>query len=132
MPHCIAFGCASHDGRLPRHIRLHCFPKDREKCRIWAQNLGIDSGQMENFLDKTCSNTAKIRCNVRICTRHFESRYLEIGYRCTLPRIELKSGAIPTLFHNKGALPQKQTTEDDKRINVRLTFTVVHYYDDDY
>lgn len=112
MPQCKAFGCSSHDGRLPRHIRLHCFPKDRGMCGIWAQNMGISSNQIENFLDMACSDNQSIRRRFRICTLHFEPHCFEQNFQFMQnPRILLKPNAIPTIFQTNNVPTPKWYTK---------------------
>ena len=111
MPHCKAFGCSSHDGRMPFNVRLHCFPREREQCRVWAQNMGIDEGHIESFLDMACSDDQNVRRRVRICTLHFEPSCLQTKLKTrfatlSTPRIILKPDAVPTLFQRNVPMPR--------------------------
>lgn len=138
MPHCKAFGCSSHDGRMPPNVRLHCFPKEREQCRLWAQNMGIDEDHIETFLDMACSDDQSVRRRVRICTLHFETSCLQTKFKNRFailnnPRIVLKPHSVPTIFQRNVPMPRwyvkmKQDSKQQQQLNMMQDVRNVFFY----
>ncbi|CAG9770186.1 unnamed protein product [Ceutorhynchus assimilis] len=82
MVNCSAFGCKSRSEKKEAGISFHSFPKDVEKCKTWLDNMKLDKWEPTKFS--------------RICSKHFEERYLYQSE--SESRIRLLNEAIPTIF----------------------------------
>ncbi|KAK4873142.1 hypothetical protein RN001_015171 [Aquatica leii] len=80
MVNCAAYNCNSHSARKALGVSFHRFPIDPAKRHVWIFN--------------TNRNDWVPTKNDRLCSRHFEKRYM---YK-TNEKVRLLNNAVPTLF----------------------------------
>ncbi|XP_074034627.1 uncharacterized protein [Leptinotarsa decemlineata] len=84
--------CGCDENEVPK---MHCFPRNAEKCKLWQDSLGIQyPGNMRHL---------------RICSTHFnKADYIEKSWK-------LKSNALPIKFMGE---EQNVKINEEKRINI--------------
>ncbi|XP_068105640.1 zinc finger protein 75A-like isoform X2 [Hyperolius riggenbachi] len=104
MPHCFAYGCTNHSGKLPSAVSMHSFPRELLLAETWVHHSRTDVGNVQDFVrDILMKNSG----HYVLCSEHFEEEMFELG--CDSPLIssepnhkrtrrKLKVNAVPTLF----------------------------------
>ncbi|KAM4664805.1 uncharacterized protein O3C94_012804 isoform 2-T2 [Discoglossus pictus] len=114
MPHCFAYGCTNHSGRLPPAISMHSFPKEVPLAETWVHHSRTDVGDVQEFVRDTL---LKSPGNFVLCSEHFEEEMFEHSGDPPLMPTELKSkrtrrrlkvNAVPTLFATGAPRLRKQ------------------------
>ncbi|KAG8448372.1 hypothetical protein GDO86_015455 [Hymenochirus boettgeri] len=113
MPHCFAYGCTNHSGRLPPAVSMHSFPKELPLAETWVHHSRTDVGNVQEFVqEKLLKNPG----HFVLCSEHFEEEMFEICGDSLLlssetkqTRLKLKVNAVPTLFPTGAPKLRKQT-----------------------
>ncbi|XP_063793662.1 zinc finger protein interacting with ribonucleoprotein K-like isoform X1 [Pseudophryne corroboree] len=104
MPHCFAYGCTNHSGKLPMAVCMHSFPKELPLAETWVHHSRTDVGDVQEFVRDTLMKNPG---HFVLCSEHFEEEMFElIGDSPLIPfepnhkrtRRKLKVNAVPTLF----------------------------------
>eukprot|EP00079_Xenopus_tropicalis_P011337 XP_002937093.1 PREDICTED: zinc finger protein 773-like isoform X2 [Xenopus tropicalis] len=122
MPHCFAYGCTNHSGRLPPAVSMHSFPKELPLAETWVHHCRTDVGNVQEFVRDTL---LKSPGHFVLCSEHFEEDMFELcGDLTLLPsetkykRTKLKVNAIPTVFPT-GAPKMRKQAEHHLKIHER-------------
>ncbi|XP_043936351.1 uncharacterized protein LOC122809140 [Protopterus annectens] len=104
MPHCLAYACATHTGRLEEGVSIHAFPRDVHLCTVWVSRCGTDVGHIPTFVKEVMGSK---RAKYYLCSKHFSDSMFEGNFmKQLLPpnfmkrqtRQRLKKNALPTKF----------------------------------
>ncbi|XP_075692121.1 uncharacterized protein LOC142659649 isoform X2 [Rhinoderma darwinii] len=104
MPHCFAYGCTNHSGKLLSAVSMHSFPKELPLAETWVHHSRTDVGNVQEFVRDTL---IKYRGHFVLCSEHFEQDMFEMNGDLPLipsepnhkrTRRKLKVNAVPTLF----------------------------------
>lgn len=104
MPHCFAYGCTNHSGKLPSAVSMHLFPKELPLAETWVHHSRTDVGNVQDFVRNTLLENPG---HFVLCSEHFEEDMFEMnGDSPLIPsepnhkrtRRKLKANAVPTLF----------------------------------
>ncbi|XP_043942131.1 uncharacterized protein LOC122813727 isoform X2 [Protopterus annectens] len=105
MPHCLAYGCITHSGRLAEGQSLHSFPRDVQLCTVWIKRCGANVGNIGKFVSEVIKRKIP---RYYLCSEHFEVGMFQPNYMAQLlPKHMLKrriprrlmAGAVPTIFN---------------------------------
>ena len=99
MPSCQAYGCSNTSGKTTGKISYFHFPdpsKEKARAERWLHNIGTGY---------TVTSFKFSRSKV-VCSDHFHDNCYETDMRAKVmgyesKRRNLKSGAVPTIFHHK-------------------------------
>ncbi|XP_053329736.1 zinc finger protein 773-like isoform X2 [Spea bombifrons] len=114
MPHCFAYGCTNHSGKLPPAVSMHSFPKDLLLAETWVYHSRTDVGNVREFVK---GFLLKKPGHFVLCSEHFEDEMFESNGDSPLPppdlkpkrmRRRLKVNAVPTLFATGAPKLRKQ------------------------
>ncbi|XP_063289410.1 zinc finger and SCAN domain-containing protein 23-like [Pelobates fuscus] len=116
MPHCFAYGCTNHSGKLPLAVSMHSFPKELPLAEAWVHHSRTNVGNVKEFVrDILLKKTG----HFVLCSEHFEEDMFEPSIDspsvpCELKpkwtRRRLKANAVPTLFATGAPKLHKQAT----------------------
>ncbi|KAM4019997.1 LOW QUALITY PROTEIN: uncharacterized protein ACNLHF_000596 [Anomaloglossus baeobatrachus] len=104
MPHCFAYGCTNHSGKLASAVSMHSFPKELPLAETWIHHSRTDVGNVQEFVRDTL---LKNPGHFVLCSEHFEEDMFEMNSDSPLipsepnhkrTRRKLKASAVPTLF----------------------------------
>ncbi|XP_072287051.1 uncharacterized protein [Pyxicephalus adspersus] len=104
MPHCFAYGCTNHSGKLPSAVSMHSFPKELPLAETWVHLSRTDVGNVKEFVQDTL---LKNPGHYVLCSEHFEENMFESSADYPLNssepnykrmRRKLKVNAVPTVF----------------------------------
>ncbi|OCT66024.1 zinc finger protein 436 isoform X2 [Xenopus laevis] len=122
MPHCFAYGCTNHCGRLTPAVSMHTFPKESPLAETWVHHCRTDVGNVQEFVRDTL---LKSPAHFVLCSEHFEEDMFELcGESHFLPsetkyqKTKLKVNAVPTLFPT-GAPKMRKQAEHHLKIHER-------------
>ncbi|XP_069800144.1 zinc finger protein 75A-like [Dendropsophus ebraccatus] len=124
MPHCFAYGCTNHSGKLPSAVSMHSFPKELPLAETWVHHSRTDVGNIREFVRSTL---LKSPGHFVLCSEHFEEDMFEMnGDSLLIPsepnhkrtRRKLKENAVPTLF-STGAPKLRRQAAQHLRIHER-------------
>ncbi|KAM4696810.1 uncharacterized protein WCC33_015530 [Rhinophrynus dorsalis] len=114
MPHCFAYGCTNHSGRLPPAVSMHSFPKELSLAETWVHYSRTDVGNVQEFVrDKLLKSPG----HFVLCSEHFEEDMFETSGESPLllsetkpkrTRRKLKMNAVPTRFATSAPKLRKQ------------------------
>ncbi|OCT67642.1 zinc finger protein 154 [Xenopus laevis] len=122
MPHCFAYGCTNHSGRLSPAVSMHTFPKELPLAEMWVHHCRTNVGNVQEFVRDTL---LKSPGHFVLCSEHFEEDMFELcGDTQFLPsetkckKTKLKVNAVPTLFPT-GAPKMRKQAEHHLKIHER-------------
>uniref|UniRef100_A0A8C5Q536 Uncharacterized protein n=2 Tax=Leptobrachium leishanense TaxID=445787 RepID=A0A8C5Q536_9ANUR len=104
MPHCFAYGCTNHSGKLPLAVSMHSFPKELPLAEAWVHHSRTDVGNVQEFVRDVL---LKKPGHFVLCSEHFEEEMFEPSMDSPLvtcdskpkrTRRRLKTNAVPTVF----------------------------------
>ncbi|XP_053577014.1 zinc finger protein 75A isoform X2 [Bombina bombina] len=100
MPHCFAYGCTNHSGKLPQAVSMHSFPKELPLAETWVLHSRTDVGNVQDFVRDTLLKSPE---SYVLCSEHFEEEMFEQTWdspelKNKRSRRLLKADAVPTLF----------------------------------
>ncbi|XP_056407182.1 uncharacterized protein LOC130298273 [Hyla sarda] len=102
MSSCIVSGCATSWRRRNPNISLHCFPKDKDRIKLWLEKTGHYANNLQEMVEKVWIGT--INDTYRMCSLHFSNE----SFRYYEDRRTLRKDAIPSIFgqdlHSKESL----------------------------
>ncbi|XP_077321877.1 uncharacterized protein LOC143955648 [Lithobates pipiens] len=92
MPSCFVKSCSLN----PRNenIKLHAFPRNRERIKTWLEKINIPSGELESLAETIFKTKLS---QFKICSKHFS----EEDYELRGTQKHLKSTAYPSLLFEK-------------------------------
>ncbi|KAM9324017.1 uncharacterized protein PAF06_020271 [Gastrophryne carolinensis] len=114
MPHCFAYGCTNHSGRLSSAVAMHSFPEELLLAETWVNHSRTDVGNVQEFVRDTL---LKNPGHYVLCSEHFEEEMFELSIESSLIspethhkpiRGKLKGNAVPTLFATGAPKLRKQ------------------------
>ncbi|KAM8954210.1 uncharacterized protein RCH25_044850 isoform 2-T2 [Pelodytes ibericus] len=114
MPHCFAYGCTNHSGKLPLAVSMHPFPKESLLAETWVHHSRTDVGNVQAFVRDTL---LKKTGHFVLCSEHFEEEMFELRSESPIipaelkpkrTRRRLKANAVPTLFATGAPKLRKQ------------------------
>ncbi|CAJ0953825.1 unnamed protein product [Ranitomeya imitator] len=117
MPHCFAYGCTNHSGKLPSAVSMHSFPKELPLAETWIHHSRTDVGNVQEFVRDTL---LKNPGHFVLCSEHFEEDMFEMaGDSPLIPsepnhkrtRRKLKASAVPTLFLTGASKLRRQAAQ---------------------
>ncbi|XP_040261492.1 zinc finger protein 436-like isoform X2 [Bufo bufo] len=117
MPHCFAYGCTNHSGKLPSAVSMHSFPKELPLAETWVHHSRTDVGDVQEFVRNTL---LKNPGHFVLCSEHFEEDMFEMnGDSILIPsgpnykraRQKLKANAVPTLFSTGAPKLRRQAAQ---------------------
>ncbi|XP_073497492.1 uncharacterized protein [Phyllobates terribilis] len=117
MPHCFAYGCTNHSGKLPSAVSMHSFPKELPLAETWIHHSRTDVGNVQEFVRDTL---LKNPGHFVLCSEHFEEDMFEMnGDSPLIPsepnhkrtRRKLKASAVPTLFPTGASKLRRQAAQ---------------------
>ncbi|KAM8952837.1 uncharacterized protein RCH25_043563 [Pelodytes ibericus] len=115
MPHCFAYGCTNHSGKLPLAVSMHSFPKESLLAETWVHHSRTDVGNVQAFVRDTL---LKKPGHFVLCSEHFEEEMFELRSESPIipaelkpkrTRRRLKANAVPTLFATGAPKLRKQS-----------------------
>ncbi|KAM3911679.1 uncharacterized protein RB166_020236 [Leptodactylus fuscus] len=124
MPHCFAYGCTNHSGKLPSVVSMHSFPKELLLAETWVHHSRTDVGNVQEFVRNTL---LKDPGHFVLCSEHFQEDMFEMnGDSPLIPsepnhkrtRRKLKANAVPTLF-SKGPPKLRRQAAQHLKIHER-------------
>ncbi|XP_075043266.1 uncharacterized protein LOC142102348 [Mixophyes fleayi] len=115
MTKCIVKDCHSDPGS-DSGVKLHCFPNTIQLIKLWLQQTGNTSSDIEVFAQNVLhSRTTGL---YQICSKHFSPN----SYIFNGTEMILKPDAIPTIFQR---VPKTQVVEDVFEVSPCKEFEVV-------
>ncbi|XP_071979314.1 uncharacterized protein [Engystomops pustulosus] len=117
MPHCFAYGCTNHSGKLPSAVSMHSFPEELPLAETWVHHSRTDVGNVQEFVRTTLLRSPG---NFVLCSEHFDEDMFEVnGDSPLIPsepnhkrtRQKLKANAVPTLFSTGAPKLRRQAAQ---------------------
>ncbi|XP_066438003.1 zinc finger protein 75A-like isoform X2 [Eleutherodactylus coqui] len=117
MPHCFAYGCINHSGKIPSAVSMHSFPKELPLAETWVQHSRTDVGNVQEFVRNTL---LKNPGHFVLCSEHFEEHMFEKNVDLPVipsepnhkrTRRKLKANAVPNLFSTGAPKLRRQAAQ---------------------
>lgn len=114
MPHCFAYGCTNHSGKLRSAVSMHSFPKELPLAEKWVHHSRTDVGNVKEFVQDTLMKNPG---HYVLCSEHFEEDMFDLSSDSSLissepnhkwMRRKLKVNAVPTVFATGAPKLRKQ------------------------
>ncbi|KAM4795146.1 uncharacterized protein WCC33_000274 [Rhinophrynus dorsalis] len=97
MPRCLVTGCNNYSSKASssRGLKMHAFPLNLDRIKVWLKRIGQDFGNIDTFAQKIMDS--KKSNPYRICSAHFTPDcYITQGTKTVLT-----TEAVPSIFPNR-------------------------------